>query len=558
MEKEIILKAQAGDSEACGLIYTQMYKRVYYLALRLTNNSEDAEDAAQETFISAFNALNGLENPEAFESWLFQICSNRCRNLLRKNSRLVALEEDEEGNTILDDMVDPNEALIPETAMQDAEQRRLIMDIVKALPQDQKECVFLFYFSNLSVKEIAEELNCSEGTVKSRLNYARQKIKASVLAIEKRDGIRLHSLAPIGLLFAMDFEVSAASISIPILETAGAAAVGSAAVGSTAATTVKTAAASALKTKIIAGVTAAAVVAGGVGTYVAMKQEPLSEPLPYVEFVDATMEHNMHILLNIPAEEPILQSDLSDISAVFFIEDGMALMSDEWILGWLTEYGSLTETPDATCYPLYSIEMMAPVEGTLPVTNLTDLQYIGSDALWIGVLVSDTMVDMETLENCFPDCVVRNTPTGGIKAPFTGAEFWDENGATRVNEDDQLSRLGSYGIIRNPEYVAFSDSNMELSMHILLEVPNDKSITTYEMGQIRQLEFYEGHVDFFNGHCWYQGNDFLFTREPQTYDDLKFLNEEHLLISASTPDTIDKEAILAVRPDATFHFFSEE
>lgn len=557
MEKEIILKAQAGDSEACGLIYTQMYKRVYYLALRLTNNSEDAEDAAQETFISAFNALNGLENPEAFESWLFQICSNRCRNLFRKNSRLVALEEDEEGNTILDDMVDPNEALIPETAMQDAEQRRLIMEIVKALPQNQKECVFMFYFSGLGVKEIAEELNCSEGTVKSRLNYARQKIKDSVLAIEKRDGIRLHSFAPIALLFAMDFEITTASIAIPALEVAGAAA-GSAAVGSTAATTVKAAAASALKTKVIAGVTAAAVAAGGVGAYVAVKQEPLSEPSPYVEFVDAAMEHNIHILLNIPAEQPILQSDLSEINAVFFVEDGMALMNDEWIFGWLTESGSLTEDPDAACYPLYSIEMMAPAEGTLPVTDLTDLQYIGSDALWIGVLKSDTGADMETLENLFPDCVVRNTSTGGIKAPFAGAEFWDENGATKVNEEDQLSSLESYGIIRNPEYAVFSDSNMELSMHILLEVPSDKSITTYEMERVCQLEFYEGNVDFFNGHCWYQGDDFSYTREPQIYDDLKLLSKEHLLITASTPDAIDKEAILAVRPDAMFHFFSEE
>lgn len=274
MDANVIRRAQAGDNEALSQIYQSYYKRVYYLTLKLTKNPEDAEDVAQETFIAAFNSLAKLQNPEAFESWLFQIAANRSRNQLRKNAHTVDLSEDEDGRTMLDDMPDPNEALIPESVAQNAEQKRLVMQLIDDLPQQQRECVLLFYYSELTVRQIAHSLGCSEGTIKSRLNYARQKIKEGVEHLEKRDGIRLHSLAPIGLLFLFDFRSTAAATVIPALGGAAAAAAGStvaaastggaAAAGGTTATAavVKTGAA-AFKVKLAAGITAAAVLVGG-------------------------------------------------------------------------------------------------------------------------------------------------------------------------------------------------------------------------------------------------------------------------------------------------------
>ncbi len=287
MDANVIRRAQAGDNEALSQLYQSYYKRVYYLTLKLTKNPEDAEDVAQETFIAAFNSLAKLQNPEAFESWLFQIAANRSRNQLRKNAHPVDLPEDEDGRTMLDDMPDPNEALIPEAVTQNAEQKRLVMQIIDDLPQQQRECVLLFYYSELTVKQIAHSLGCSEGTVKSRLNYARQKIKEGVEHLEKRDGIRLHSLAPIGLLFLFDFRSSAAATVIPALGGAAAAAGGTAvAVGTGSAATaaagagstataagaaaavVKTGVTSAFKVRLAAGITAAAVLVGGGGVAV--------------------------------------------------------------------------------------------------------------------------------------------------------------------------------------------------------------------------------------------------------------------------------------------------
>lgn len=317
-QTELVKRAQTGDPEAQGQLYEQMYKRVYYLALRLTQQPEDAEDAAQETFLSAFRALPGLSAPAAFDGWLFQIAANKARKLLAKRGRTVDLPEDEDGRTLLDDLPERDEALIPEAAADSAEHRQIIFSIIDALPEAQRECVYLFYYSELSVKQIAETLGCSEGTVKSRLNYARQKIKDGVLATEERDGIRLHVLAPIGLLFARDFDLATAGITAASLGGVGAAAAaGESAAGaaSTGTGSAKAGLLAAAKTKVIAGVTAAALVTGGA---VAVTRSPA------VTFTDPALEQNVRVLLDLP-QGTIREKDLDDLYALCIFDGGMAL-----------------------------------------------------------------------------------------------------------------------------------------------------------------------------------------------------------------------------------------
>ena len=101
---EQVRLAQQGDPEAQTALYEAMYKRVYYLAFRMTRSAEDAEDAVQEAFLSAFRALPNLADPNAFEGWLFQITANKCRNVLSKSGRYTQLPEDEDGNTMLDEL----------------------------------------------------------------------------------------------------------------------------------------------------------------------------------------------------------------------------------------------------------------------------------------------------------------------------------------------------------------------------------------------------------------------------------------------------------------------
>lgn len=331
-------------------LYEAMYKRVYYLAFRMTRSAEDAEDAVQEAFLSAFRALPNLADPNAFEGWLFQITANKCRNVLSKSGRYTQLPEDEDGNTILDELPEENEGLIPASALENQAHREIILSIIEALPQQQKECVLLFYYSELTVAQIAQVLDCSEGTVKSRLNYARKKLRDGILETEERDGIRLHTMVPLGLLFLKDFQELAAGLSAAALSgtAAGAAAASS---GTTAAGSGTTAGAAAkaglfatVKAKVIAGVTAAALVAGGSALV-------LGQPKA-LAFTDPAMEANLRILLDKP-EGAIYPSDAEELYALYIFDDGMA-----------AEAGNMSQA------------VTQAESGTTPVSSLADLEQL--------------------------------------------------------------------------------------------------------------------------------------------------------------------------------------
>lgn len=345
---EQVRLAQQGDPEAQAALYEAMYKRVYYLAFRMTRSAEDAEDAVQEAFLSAFRALPNLADPNAFEGWLFQITANKCRNVLSKSGRYTQLPEDEDGNTILDELPEENEGLIPASALENQAHREIILSIIEALPQQQKECVLLFYYSELTVAQIAQVLDCSEGTVKSRLNYAHKKLRDGILETEERDGIRLHTMVPLGLLFLKDFQELAASLSAAALSgtAAGAAAASS---GTTAAGSGTTAGAAAkaglfatVKAKVIAGVTAAALVAGGSALV-------LGQPKA-LAFTDPAMEANLRILLDKP-EGAIYPSDAEELYALYIFDDDMAAETDNM-----------------------SQAVTQAESGTTPVSSLADLQ----------------------------------------------------------------------------------------------------------------------------------------------------------------------------------------
>ena len=314
---ELVRKAQEGDQEAMSELYQQTCQRVYALALRLTGDPDRAMDAVQESYLSALQNLDKLQKPEAFLHWMFQITANCCRKFHNREKRYVSPEQDEEENSYFDSIPDPDEKILPEAAADSGETRRLVLELVDRLPPEQRECVVLYYFSECSVEEIARLQGCAENTVKSRLNYARKKLKEGVLALEARDGIRLHSFAPIGLLLAcVGGELPAPAAFLHTWQsvaagmgTAGAAAAGAAAAasageaagtgaaaasgGHTAAGAAVKGVAGALKMKIAAGVAAGAVLVGGAG--IALSQSPA------VTFADPAFEQNIRVLLDIPS-----------------------------------------------------------------------------------------------------------------------------------------------------------------------------------------------------------------------------------------------------------------
>ncbi|MDO5399677.1 MAG: sigma-70 family RNA polymerase sigma factor [Eubacteriales bacterium] len=302
--------AAKGDPAAWDVLYRATYQNAYFVAIKVIGSEEDAMDLVQDAYITAMENLGRLKEPEKFQSWLNMIVANKCRDQLRKTKPMLFSEiGDENGEE--PEWVDDRDSIRPDLVLDQAETVRLVAEIIEALPEDQRLCVTLFYRDELSVGEIAQALEVSEGTVKSRLNYARQKVKAKVKNMEKQ-GVKLYGIAPIPF-FIWLLKNGTEDVPIPV-RAAGLAAAGKAAAGGTvksaaahagaaAGTKAGTAAAAA---KVVACVAAVSVAMGGALAYAKGHDAPRQNEEAQVETV-SHMETSPQELPS--AEETVSQKD---------------------------------------------------------------------------------------------------------------------------------------------------------------------------------------------------------------------------------------------------------
>ena len=192
--EDIIRQAQAGDSEACALIYNETIKTAYYVAKRILLDEDATEDVLQEAYIAVFNHLSDYKTGN-LQGWIDTIVANRAKNYLRRKNPILFSEMETEENPVVEFEEEKME-FRPDEKVDYNETQRLILEMVDNLSPEQRLSIMLFYFEDKSVKEIAEICECSENTVKSRLNYARKKIKEDVLELEKK-GTKLYSVSVI-------------------------------------------------------------------------------------------------------------------------------------------------------------------------------------------------------------------------------------------------------------------------------------------------------------------------------------------------------------------------
>ena len=282
MEQEkltrLIKQARQGDQSAQEALLAAVQDRVYYHCKKMLKNEQDAQDAAQDVLIAVLTGLDKLREPGAFWGWVNGITANRCRHLLSAPHKEWQIPEDEEGNSMLESVENLDQTLVPEAVLDDGETRRMILELVDALPPEQRMSVLFYYYDEMSVKDIAQAMEVSEGTVKSRLNYARKSIRSGVEEYERK-GVKLYSLSPLVLLVLFLRQEAdgmqlppqaAAALSGKVLAGAKEAATSTAAAEGTAAgsaatggNAAATAAKAGLSTKVIAGIVAGALLIGG-------------------------------------------------------------------------------------------------------------------------------------------------------------------------------------------------------------------------------------------------------------------------------------------------------
>jgi RNA polymerase sigma factor (sigma-70 family) len=176
-------------------IYNEAYKAVYWTAMVLLKNAADAEDIVQDTFVTLIESYDSIKDKAKVMPWLKKIAANKCLDRI-KLSKTDAVEDE-----FFEDVEAVPEDFLPDTIVESAEMRKIIMDIIeRSLSDDIRRTLILFYFDEMSTKEIAETLGVPEGTVRRRLNFARNKIKKEVEKYEEENKTKLFGMAALPFL----------------------------------------------------------------------------------------------------------------------------------------------------------------------------------------------------------------------------------------------------------------------------------------------------------------------------------------------------------------------
>jgi RNA polymerase sigma-70 factor (ECF subfamily) len=177
MDSRWLEQCREGDSLAIERLVQTYQGDVYRLALSILDDSDEADDATQEVFLSALRALESFRGRSAFKTWLFSITLNVCRNRLGRNKSRGRLHQ------VLQSLFSQEQAHPEREALQN-ESDAALWRAVRGLDDKHRLPVILRYYHDLPVADIAEMLGIPSGTVHSRLNHAREKLRALL----KEDG----------------------------------------------------------------------------------------------------------------------------------------------------------------------------------------------------------------------------------------------------------------------------------------------------------------------------------------------------------------------------------
>lgn len=195
----LLKRAKGGDESAFGEIYEKSSRLVYTTCYGVLQNKEDAEDAAQETYISLYNHIDTIKEDMTLVSWLSRTAYNKALDVKKAKKPGVSYEDALAADEIneYDDDLDS----LPETLVTTKTNRDIIKKIVRdKLSDDQYETVMLYYYNELPLSDIAEVMHCPEGTIKSRLKVSRAKIKSGIESYEKLHGDKLAGAAAVPFL----------------------------------------------------------------------------------------------------------------------------------------------------------------------------------------------------------------------------------------------------------------------------------------------------------------------------------------------------------------------
>lgn len=385
----LIADAKKGKQEAITELYNRTYNNVYQSVRMLVKDDDTALDIVQDAYIRGFQHLEQLDEPNHFRAWMKRIGINTAKNYLKKKQPILfsEMESSEEDDSPELQFVDERQENLPEVSIDKKETTRLINEILNDLSEEQRLVVTLYFYEEMNAREIADELGVSEDTIRSRLRYAKKKIETKVLEIEKRDGIRLHSLAPIPFLLLLFRSQKAYAMELPNgavlqgVQSATAKVAGSAGKAVGTKTVTKTAgkigkkvasetAKKAIAGKVVAGFVVVSVAFGG-GAYVVHQHNTSDPKVVQTEAVSDTEEKDS------VAQEQAEQRETEQRET-----EQTNTVDMEKLNTVLQEYASAVEQKDYYAYAFIYVddddipELLAEGKST---REGSDIYYLGSD-----------------------------------------------------------------------------------------------------------------------------------------------------------------------------------
>lgn len=186
LDRQIIERIKNGDQAACGELLEKYQRRAYYFCLHLVSRPEEAEDLAQEGFVKVFKKLHTFRGMASFQTWFYQILVNLCRSYHRHqylvnrftfNFSRVAGEDEDLAQSLETSVPDQSLDSDPQRLLDNEELKILLGKALQSLPRQQKEIFTLKHFEELKISEIAGITGLAEGTVKTHLFRAVQRLQ---------------------------------------------------------------------------------------------------------------------------------------------------------------------------------------------------------------------------------------------------------------------------------------------------------------------------------------------------------------------------------------------
>jgi len=180
-EDKLIENIKKGDMDSFEIIFNAYKDKALHTAYLITGNIHTSEDIVQETFISCFNNISKLKNTKLFKPWFFRILTRTSWKYSNKDKKAIPVEE------IYESLVERDIDLSLDNFI-NKQRAELLYEEIDKLDIKLKTTIILYYFNELSIKEIASIMKCFEGTVKSRLFTAKRKLRQGIL----REGVELY------------------------------------------------------------------------------------------------------------------------------------------------------------------------------------------------------------------------------------------------------------------------------------------------------------------------------------------------------------------------------